>query len=105
MTRYLTRKRYDVNRVGGIQYILENLGRGVAPAVDADDRSKRAKAKKAKRPPRRKRLPRQLNLLHPLARAKVEERGTVISWASVIFIIQKPGALRLPRSVNLNIKS
>ena len=50
MTRYLTRKRYDVNRVGGIQYILENLGRGVAPAVDADDRSKRAKAKmKAKK--------------------------------------------------------
>ena len=49
MTRYLTRKRYDVNRVGGIQSILKNMGRGAAPAVDADAKSKRAKAKKTKK--------------------------------------------------------
>ena len=49
MTSYLTRKRYDVNRVGGIQSILKNMGRGAAPAVDNDAKSKRAKAKKKKR--------------------------------------------------------
>ena len=49
MTRYLTRKRYDVNRVGGIQSILENMGRGAAPAVDDDAKSQRAKAKKKAR--------------------------------------------------------
>ena len=46
MTRYLTRKRYDVNRVGGIQSILKNMGRGAAPAVDDDAKSKLARAKK-----------------------------------------------------------
>ena len=45
MTRYLTRKWYDVNRAGGIYSILKNKGRGAAPAVDTDAKSKRAKAK------------------------------------------------------------
>ena len=50
MTRYLRRKRYDVNRVGGIQSTYsENMGRGAAPAVDDDAKSKRAKAKKKAR--------------------------------------------------------
>ena len=49
MTRYLKRKRYDVNRVGGIQSILKNMGRGAAPAVDDDAKSKRAKAKQKKK--------------------------------------------------------
>ena len=102
MTKYLTRKRYDVNRVGGIQSILENMGRGAAPAVDDDIMSKRAKAKKRPRMPPNW----QLNwLLRPQARARVAERETAISWASVIFTIQRPGALKLPKSVSLNIKS
>ena len=46
MARYLTRKWYDVSRACGIQFILKNMGRGAAPAVDDDTKSKRAKAKK-----------------------------------------------------------
>ena len=49
MTRYLTRKQYDVNHDGGVQSILKNMGRGAAPAVDDDAKSKRAKAKKKKK--------------------------------------------------------
>ena len=50
MSRYLTRKRYDVNRVGGVQSIIRNMGgRGATPAVEGDaPLSKRAKAKAKK---------------------------------------------------------
>ena len=43
-------------------------------------------------------------MLHPLVRARVGEKGTATNWASVIFTIQMPGALKLPGGVNLNIK-
>ena len=100
MTRYLTRKRYDVYRVGGIQSILK-IWAAVLPPPSMLMLSRNVL--KLKR--RRRRPLRQLNLPHPLVRVKVAERGAAISWASVIFTMQKPGALRPPRNVNLNIKS
>jgi hypothetical protein len=50
MNRYLTRKRYDVNRTGGVQSLIKNMGgRGAAPAVEGEtSQSKRAKAKAKK---------------------------------------------------------
>ncbi len=50
MNRYLTRKRYDVNRTGGVQSLIKNMGgRGAAPAVEGGTSKKaKAKAKKAK---------------------------------------------------------
>ena len=75
MTRYLTRKRYDVNRAGGNQSILKNMGRGAVPAVDADDKSKRAEAKKARKAAEAKKAAEAAKLAAPAGKGKGGGKG------------------------------
>ena len=98
MTRHLTRKRYDVNRVGGIQSILKNM----APAVDDDAKSKRAKVKKKKK--KAKEATEAAKLAAPAGKGKVGGKGNSDKLGICHFHNTEAGCTKTAKECNFEHK-
>ena len=104
MARYLTRSgTYDVNRAGGIQSILKNIGRGAAPAVDAGGMFKRVKAK-AKKGAKAKKEAEAAKLAAPAGKGKGGGNGNGDKLGVCYFHNTEAGCIKTARECKFEHK-